>query len=422
LKKGDKIMPRPIQFGANSLVYCVGDKADRIFLLQQGRIWLRHVDIETGEEKTDSVGAGEFFGIKPALGRFPREEDAQVLESAVVLAFSPPEFERMLMSNHRIAMKMLKVFSDQLRRVHAHVSSITQTQYVKPERGLFEIGETYMKRKRYAHAKYIFSRYAELYPEGEKLEDVKRYFGALGKTPPDADRSSASIGAAPEDEAPAGDSALQVDPDLFARFSRSFKPGDIIFSEHEPGHTFYLIQSGSVMLIKNAGQSERTLDVLHRSEMFGEMAILDKSPRTASAFAINDTTLFEFTEANFEILMRGNPQLAVKLLRVFSTRIYNAKRRFMVLTLPDSQAKVADVFLMLDETGASTEGESGLYSREFKVTMDDIAHWAGVPLAETKSALEYYATQRRINIYRDRITVKNINDFSRIVAAKRVGG
>jgi len=410
-------MPKQVRFGSDALIYCNGDKADKIFLLQQGKVWLTYPDLETGGETADIVGPGEFFGIKSALARFPREESALAKNSAVVLAFAPAEFEQLLLANDRLVMKMLKVFSDQLRRVHCQISSITKTQYVKPDYGLFEIGEKYMKHRRYSHAKYIFRRYFELYPDGENAGELKGHIKTLAGASPQDDKSRAAI-SAPASK-PAEEDSLQLCPELFARFSRSYAPGEIVFSEYEPGNTFYFIQSGEIKLIKNAGQNERTLDVLQQSEIFGEMAILDKSPRTASAFAINEATLLEFTAENFEILMRGNPQIAIKLLRALSKRISHAKRRFMILTLPDPQTKIADVFLMLDETGDASMGKAGFYSREFKVTMDGIAHWAGLPAADVKSVLDYYAAQRRVSIYQDRIEVKNINDFSRVVSSSR---
>ena len=47
--------------------------------------------------------------------------------------------------------------------------------------------------------------------------------------------------------------------------------------------------------------------------------------------------------------MQGNPPLAFRLLKIFSNRIYDAKRRLLILTLPDIESKVYDVFLMLAE-------------------------------------------------------------------------
>jgi CRP-like cAMP-binding protein len=208
-----------------------------------------------------------------------------------------------------------------------------------------------------------------------------------------------------------------MDLAAFGRFARTFQPGEMIFSEFEPGDTFYLIQSGRVELVKIIGDIEKTLDILQPSEMFGEMAILEQSPRSATAIALDVVKVLEFNSQNFEILMLGNPQIALKLLRMFSKRIYDSKRRFMILTLDEPQAKIADVFLMLDETQANLDRSTE--AREFKTTVDDIAHWAGMSIVETRETLSHFVAQRRMEMYPDRIIVKNINDFSRFVNSRR---
>jgi CRP-like cAMP-binding protein len=150
------------------------------------------------------------------------------------------------------------------------------------------------------------------------------------------------------------------------------------------------------------------------------MAILEGAPRSATAIAEETVKVLEFNRANFEILMMGNPQIALRLLKVFTKRIYDQKRRFMILTLDDPQAKIADVFLMLDETqGSMNQGDIGGDKREFKVTVDDVAHWAGMNPAEVQSLLGHFSNQRRVELYADHIVVKNINDFIRFVNSKR---
>ena len=208
-----------------------------------------------------------------------------------------------------------------------------------------------------------------------------------------------------------------MDLAAFSRFTRTFQAGEMIFSEFEPGDTFYLIQSGRVELVKIIGDIERTLDILQPSEMFGEMAILENSPRSATAIALDRVRVLEFNAQNFEILMLGNPQIALKLLRMFAKRIYDSKRRFMILTLPDPQAKIADVFLMLDETQADMDNTPE--TREFRTTVEDVAHWAGMSVSETRDTLNHFVTQRRVEIFPDHIIVKNINDFSRFVNSRR---
>jgi TolA-binding protein len=161
-------MPKPLQYRAGSLIYFQGDEADKVFLLQTGKVRLVYQDIETGEDVHDLVQPGEFFGVKSALGRYPREENAVAFQDAVIMAFSIPEFENLAMSNTRIIMKMLKVFSNQIRRIHKQVSSLMEKSEPDPEDGLFGIGEYYLKNRRFFQAKYVFSRYLTYYPAGKK--------------------------------------------------------------------------------------------------------------------------------------------------------------------------------------------------------------------------------------------------------------
>ena len=208
-----------------------------------------------------------------------------------------------------------------------------------------------------------------------------------------------------------------MDMAAFGRFARTFQAGEMIFSKFEPGDAFYLIQSGRVELVKIIGDIEKTLDILQPSEMFGEMALLENSPRSATAIALDTVKVLEFNRQNFEILMLGNPKIALTLLKMFTKRIYDSKRRFMILTLDDPQAKIADVFLMLDETSTSIDKSSE--RREFNTTVDDIAHWAGMGVNQARDIINHFVTQRRMELFNDKIAVKNINDFSRFVASRR---
>jgi TolA-binding protein len=170
-------MPKVGNYRANSVIYFQGDPvSDKVFVLQQGKVCLSYNDIETGKEIREIIQTGEFFGVKSALGKYPREENAMVLSDAQVLVFAVPEFEIFAQKNTRIIMKMLKVFSNQLRRVHKQVDSLLeQKESESPEAGLFKAGEYYLKARQYSPAKYIFSRYLTYYPAGRLAEQASRY-------------------------------------------------------------------------------------------------------------------------------------------------------------------------------------------------------------------------------------------------------
>ncbi|HPE90305.1 MAG TPA: cyclic nucleotide-binding domain-containing protein [Spirochaetia bacterium] len=169
-------MPKVGTYRANSVIYFQGDLGDKIFVLQRGRVTLNYNDIETGKLIREIIQTGEFFGVKSALGRYPREENAVVLEDANVLAFTVPEFEAFSMSNTRIIIKMLKVFSNQLRHIHKQVENLMENpSAVNAETGLFKTGEYYLRSRMYSQARYVFGRYLTYYPAGRMAEQAGRY-------------------------------------------------------------------------------------------------------------------------------------------------------------------------------------------------------------------------------------------------------
>jgi TolA-binding protein len=77
-------------------------------------------------------------------------------------------------------MKMLKVFSNQMRRIHNQVSSLMEKEEQQnPEAGLFNVGQYYWKNKRYAQAKHVFSRYLTYYPSGHNAQQVTKDLEAV---------------------------------------------------------------------------------------------------------------------------------------------------------------------------------------------------------------------------------------------------
>ena len=214
---------------------------------------------------------------------------------------------------------------------------------------------------------------------------------------------------------------MALDLTQFDRFKVTFQKGDQIFCEYEPGDSFYLIQTGRVQIVKIIGDIEKMVDILQPGEIFGEMAILEEAPRSASAIALDKVEVLEFNKKNFEILMRGNPQIAMKLLMTFVKRIYDQKRRFMILTLPDPQSKIADVFLMLYESLSVLQQNEAKITEDIVIdsTVEDISHWCGLSIAECKQVIAYFTAQRKIEVQNNKFIIKNINDFQRLVNSRR---
>ncbi len=167
--------PKAISYKANSIVYFKGDLGEYVYILKTGQVSLNYTDIQTGQDMHDYVQTGEFFGVKSAFGRYPYDETAVVMRDSTVLQFTVEDFERLLSNNSRIIMKMLKVFSTQLRRIHKQVRSLMSTEeQADAERGLYSVGEYYFNNKKHAQAADAFNRYLIYYPAGRFVEDVRK--------------------------------------------------------------------------------------------------------------------------------------------------------------------------------------------------------------------------------------------------------
>jgi CRP-like cAMP-binding protein len=113
----------------------------------------------------------------------------------------------------------------------------------------------------------------------------------------------------------------------FQNFTIRFRPGETIFNEGEEGGTMFIVQAGRVLLFRQAQGAKRPLGTLEKGDFFGEMSILEGLPRTHSAEALEDTELIEINSMIFDKMIRGNIEIAVRMLRKLSIRLREAERR-----------------------------------------------------------------------------------------------
>ncbi|TGK32683.1 cAMP-binding protein [Leptospira gomenensis] len=152
-------------YKGGSIIYFEKDKAEDIYVLRNGRVILTFPAVDTGQEVKEDVRIGEFFGVKSALGKYPREETAQVIGSATVLVFKPNEFEQFVAEKTHLILKMMKVFSSQLRQVHKKLKEILgQSDTRNPAFELMNVAEVFYKNNNLPHAVYAFEKYLQHYP------------------------------------------------------------------------------------------------------------------------------------------------------------------------------------------------------------------------------------------------------------------
>ncbi|GMO60382.1 MAG: hypothetical protein Ta2A_06490 [Treponemataceae bacterium] len=401
-----------MQYTKGSIIYFEGGAADTVFVLQTGAVSLTSLDIASKKEVVQLIKDNEFFGVKSAISHKPREETATALTDAKTLSLTPDEFEKIFSANKQLMIKMLRVFSNQLRAIHHQIDAMLELSVsMSPEEGIYNVAKSFYNDEMFFVCVDICRQLLERYPNAKNRESTEK----LSKSARiHAEKSSGSQKNAVlfQDKLMLSDEKTFSLP-AFQRFAKQFKNNSAILLEYEPGNTFYLIQSGYVQLLKSTNGSTKNLDILSPGEFFGEMAILENSPRSATCIAVTDVEVLEFNKENFGLLITGNPQIALILLKLFCKRIFDQKRRFKILCIPDVQTRIADVFLMLDEMSPPINASEK--TRTFNVTVADIAHWAGTSVDVTRGEINRYVQQQRLQVSKDKIVVTNIGDLRRIV-------
>lgn len=109
------------------------------------------------------------------------------------------------------------------------------------------------------------------------------------------------------------------------KYVQHFTAGSLIFREGELGDRMYIILGGQVNIRKKTGdQSYKSLTTLSKGDVFGEMAIVEKKPRSATALTETDCQLMVLDREAFYMLVSQNSDFAIKMIKSLSARLRKA--------------------------------------------------------------------------------------------------
>jgi CRP-like cAMP-binding protein len=103
----------------------------------------------------------------------------------------------------------------------------------------------------------------------------------------------------------------------FADDFEAFSAGQSIFTAGQPGEMMYVVKEGEVEVIVN----DKVIDTIGPGGILGEMALIDKQPRSATATAKSDCKLVSVNEQRFQRLVQQTPHFALQVMRVMAQRL-----------------------------------------------------------------------------------------------------
>jgi len=326
---------------ANSFIIIEGKKnSSNFYIILKGRVKVTKENPVTAEEPYKVLGPGDFFGVVSCMSTHSRIETAIALDNVSLISVEREMFGLLIQKNPTVAMKIIRFFSRKLRDFDQAITKLTFKNVVTEDSShLFNIGEYYIKKRSINHAIYAYQKYIHYCPSGPHRDQALQRLKSL--------------------KAPYKQNAVNSNS-----MNRIYTDNTMIFSEYEPGNELFIIQSGKVKITKIVNE-EVLLAVLNPGDIFGEMALLDNKPRSASAISFGEVQVLAINKTNFESMVKAQPQLATKLIQLLSERIWTAYRQLENLMIKDSLGRIYDTLLLQIEKHKITIESRSPYNFEF---------------------------------------------------------
>ena len=181
---------------------------------------------------------------------------------------------------------------------------------------------------------------------------------------------------------------------------KELKPGEYLFREGDPGDEMYLIQSGRIKVTKGEGDEERVLAILKEGDFFGEMAVIDGSPRSANAIAIDHVRLTVIDREAFKRQLQENPVIAY-VVEVLIKRLRATDEKVKLLSIKMPERRVVSYLLTKAKENVSP------------IKLEDIIITTSVKQNEVRKVIEDLLSQEIVSLDKDKIVVKDIKKLEK---------
>ncbi len=199
----------------------------------------------------------------------------------------------------------------------------------------------------------------------------------------------------------------EMQAQLFSRFGKKIPAGTVLFHEGDKGEEMFIIQSGKVKISKRIRGVEKTLATLDKGEFFGEMAILNDKPRSASAETIEECDMLVIDRKTFDTLIRGNVEIAVRFIKRLAERLRETNEQMEALMIKDNTSRLVSIL--------AKQLREHKKSGEYIVTVDDLSGMAGIESAQARTILEKLASVRIVELAGEKIRISSQEQVDRLL-------
>jgi CRP-like cAMP-binding protein len=377
-----------VSFKKGSYIVVEGkENADHFYIIQQGKIKIsKELDMV---KENNILGPGDFFGVVSAMSSHSHIETAQAIEDVILVVVHRTQYSELIRKNPQVAMKIIVQFSKRLRFLDESLSEHTLKKTVKAgESDFFTMGEYYARQSQYKQAFYAYAKYIEYYPEGEKAAAARERLTKLN--------------------AKVTDVKMKFGPN---EFNRTYPKDAMFFAEGETGNELFIIQKGSVKIVRIVDNNEVLLAMLKAGDIFGEMALLESKPRAAGAIAYEDCEVMVVNQANFNLVITSQPPLVAKITTLLADRIWFIYKQLANTLITNPLGRMYDAMLIQLEKNRSPVNDPTPYTFDFGPV--ELANMAGLSREEGNMVLQMLLENKKVRIENNKIHTTSMIEILR---------
>jgi len=382
-----------VNFSKDAYIIVEGKQnADRFYIIRTGKVRLSKEAQVVAEEHGDILGPGDFFGVVSTMSGHSHIETAQTLTDVTLISVHRDQFSQLIQSNAPVAMKIILQFSRRVRYLDEALTRLTLNKNASNDSShLFEVAEYYVKQNQFNQAYYAYHQYIKHCPQGEdvaiareRMKKIAPYIKAV---------------------------RLDFKPD---EVNRAYPKDAMIFCEGEPGEELFIIQKGSVKIVKVVENNEVLLAVLKAGDIFGEMALLESKPRAADAVAYEDCQLMTVNRANFKQMIQTQPQLIARLTTLLAERIWLIYKQLANTQITDPLGRMYDALhIQLEKKRVDINTD---HSFLFDFGTRELINMVGLSQGDGKLVIKKMMENKNFQILGDKLYVKEVREIARQTA------
>ncbi len=187
------------------------------------------------------------------------------------------------------------------------------------------------------------------------------------------------------------------------------KDQEVLFREGDPGDEMYLIKSGKIKIIKKVGDDIKVLAVLTEGEFFGEMSVIDGSPRSATSVAGGETHLIIFDKTAFKKKI-GEEPLVEYIVTELTRRLRAADDQIKCLMIKSEEKRLI-AYLITKAQESGIKQDDGAILLNFTFTYENTASAVGISVKKLTRMLAQLQAANLVGVMNNKLLVRNVENM-----------